>query len=133
MEDPGARIDDLVAQLGPGGRAVYEFIDNRDPARVPALLDDLPAGVRADIEALDLAPRDLSGVHADFILVHGLDDDIIPYTESVSLARALPPGRVQLFLLEGLHHVDREVGGLDAWRMWRAVQALLAQRDRGPA
>jgi pimeloyl-ACP methyl ester carboxylesterase len=132
MKDPEARIDDLLAQLGPAGRAVYAFIDNRDPARVPSLLTRLPAGVRADIEALDLATRDLSGLRADFILVHGLDDDIIPYTESVSLARALPPGRAQLFLLEGLHHVDREVHGLDAWRMWRALQAVLAQRDREP-
>jgi pimeloyl-ACP methyl ester carboxylesterase len=130
MEDPGAPIDDLLAQLGPSGRAVYEFIDNRHPARVPDLLKRLPAGVRADIEALDLATRDLSGLRADFILVHGLDDAIIPYTESVSLAHALPPGRARLFLLEGLHHVDREIRGLDVWRMWRSVQAVLAQRDR---
>jgi acetyl esterase/lipase len=133
MQDPGAGIDDLLAQLGHAGRAVYEFIDNRDPARVPDLLTRLPDGVRADIAALDLATRDLSGMRAEFILVHGLDDTIIPHTESVSLARALPRGRAQLFLLEGLHHVDREVGGLDAWRMWRALQAVLAQRDRGPA
>jgi pimeloyl-ACP methyl ester carboxylesterase len=131
MEDPGSRIDDLLAQLGPDGRAVYEFIDNRDPARVPGLLARMPAAVRADIEALDLARHDLSGLRADVILVHGLDDTVIPYTESVSLARALPPGRAQLFLLEGLHHVDREIRGLDAWRMWRAVQAVLAQREGG--
>jgi pimeloyl-ACP methyl ester carboxylesterase len=133
MADPEARIDDLLAQLGPDGQAVYAFIDNRDPARAPGLLARLPAAVRADIEALDLAGRELSGLRADVILVHGLDDTVIPYTESVSLARALAPGRAQLFLLEGLHHVDREVRGLDAWRMWRAVRAVLAQRDRGPA
>lgn len=133
MADPGARIDDLLVQLGPAGQSVYDFIDNLDPTRVPGLLTRLPAAVRDDIAALDLATRDLSGLEADFILVHGLDDSIIPYTESVSLAAALPPGRSKLFLLEGLHHVDREVRGLDAWRMWRAVQAVLAQRDRGPA
>ena len=97
---------------------------------MPGLLTHLPAGVRDDVAALDLATRDLSGLRADFILVHGLDDAVIPYTESVSLARALPPGRARLFLLEGLHHVDREVRGLDAWRMWRALRAVLAQRDR---
>ena len=133
LNDPEAAVADLLAALGPAGRAVYDFIDNRDPARVPRLLAALPAGVRADIEALDLAARDLSGLHADFILVHGLDDDIIPYTESVSLATALPQGRSRLFLLEGLHHVDRELRGLDAWRMWRALQTLLSQRDRGAA
>lgn len=133
LDDLAADIDDLAARLGPAGRAVYDFIDNRDPARVPALLAALPGRVRSDIEALDLATRDLSGLRADFILVHGLDDHIIPYTESVSLAGALPPGRSKLFLLEGLHHVDRELRGVDVWRMWRAVRAVLAQRDRGPA
>jgi pimeloyl-ACP methyl ester carboxylesterase len=132
LEDPGARIDDLLAQLGPAGLSVYDFIDNRDPGRVPGLLTRLPAAVRDDIAALDLATRDLSGLEADFILVHGLDDTVIPYTESVALARALPPGRARLFLLEGLHHVDREIRGLDAWRMWRTVQAVLAQRDGEP-
>lgn len=133
LDDPEAASGDLLKALGPAGRAVYHFIDNRDPARVPRLLAALPAGVRADIEALDLAARDLSGLRADFILVHGLDDDIIPYTESVSLAGALPQGRSRLFLLEGLHHVDRELRGLDAWRMWRALQTLLSQRDGGTA
>jgi hypothetical protein len=133
LDDPEAAIGDLLAALGPAGRAVYDFIDNRDPARAPRLLAALPAGVRSDIEALDLAARDLSGLRADFILVHGLDDDIIPYTESVSLAGALPEGRSRLFLLEGLHHVDRELRGLDAWRMWRALQTLLSQRDGGTA
>lgn len=133
LEDPEAAVGELLAQLGPSGRAVYDFIDNRDPARVPALVAALPAGVRSDIEALDLSARDLSGLRAEFILLHGYDDDIIPYIESVSLADSLPPGRSKLFLLQGLHHVDREVRGLDAWRMWRALQAVLAQRDRGPA
>ena len=133
LDDPEAAIGDLLAALGPAGRAVHDFIDNRDPARVPRLLAALPAGVRSDIEALDLAARDLSGLRADFILVHGLDDDIIPYTESISLAGALPQDRSRLFLLEGLHHVDRELRGLDAWHMWRALQTLLSQRDGGAA
>jgi hypothetical protein len=133
LDDLAADIDDLAARLGPAGRAVYAFIDNRDPARVPGLLAALPAEVRSDIEALDLAGRDLSATRAEFILVHGLDDAIIPYTESVSLDAALPAGRSKLFLLEGLHHVDREVRGVNAWRMWRALQTVLAQRDRGPA
>lgn len=137
LRDPHAGIADLQARLGPAGRAVHDFIANEEPDRVPRVLAGLPEPLRSDIEALDLAGRDLSAVDAQFILVHGLDDRVIPYTESVSLARAVPPGKVQLFLLEGLHHVDQEVGGgagsLDAWRMWRALQAVMAQRDGGPA
>jgi pimeloyl-ACP methyl ester carboxylesterase len=129
LSDPGADVDDLLPGLGPGARAVYEFITNREPERFEDLLRSLPAPVRADIEALDLATRDLAAVQADAILVHGVDDDIIPYTESISLAKALPEGRTQLFLLDGLHHVDRDFRSLDAWRMWRALHSVMSQRS----
>lgn len=129
LAGPGADTEPLVARLGPEGRAVYDFITNRDPEQVPQLIGRLPAAVRSDIAELNLAERDLGGLNADLILVHGLDDNIIPFGESVALAEAVPPGRARLFLLQGLQHVDREFGGLDTWRMWRALNALLAQRD----
>jgi hypothetical protein len=133
LQDPDADVEALRRRLGPAATAVYAFITNTEPRRVPDLLARLPRPVRADIAALDLATRDLSATNAEFILVHGFDDTVIPYSESVSLAQALPPGRARLYLLEGLHHVDREVRGADAWRMWRALQAVLQQRDGGPA
>ncbi len=39
-----------------------------------------------DVERLNLAARDLSRLETRFILVHGLDDSMIPYGESVGLA-----------------------------------------------
>lgn len=128
LEAPDAAIDDLLAQLGPAGNALYDFVTNTDPERVSRLIRDLPPGARSDIAALDLASRDLSGLRAMVILVHGFDDNIIPYTESVSLAAALPPGRARLFLLRGLHHVDRDFDALDTWRTWRVMKILLSQR-----
>jgi len=128
LDNPDADVTPWTEGLGVEGRAIYEFVVNTDPDRVPGLIRALPHEVRADIEALDLSRRDLSGLRARFILVHGLDDDIIPYSESVALAAALPPGQVGLYLLGGLHHVDRDFSSLDAWRMWRALKDLLAQR-----
>ena len=90
---------------------------------------NLPPAVRADIDDLNLANQDLSALSAHVILVHGYDDDIIPYTESERFFRALPRGQAQIYLLKGLHHVNRQVSGLDAWRMWRALLALLSQRQ----
>jgi pimeloyl-ACP methyl ester carboxylesterase len=127
LDNPAAPVDDLRTQLSAAGEAVYEFITNTDPEKVAALMENLPTAVRADIAALNLAAYDLSGLRAEVILVHGRDDDIIPYTESISLASALPPGQVILFLLDGLHHVDRDFHGLDMWRMWRVMQTLLSQ------
>jgi fermentation-respiration switch protein FrsA (DUF1100 family) len=129
LVDPAADVDPIVARLGPDGRAVYDFIVNQDPERVPELVGRLPAAVRADIAALDLAGHDLAGLQAELILVHGFDDNIIPFGESVALAAAVPRGRARLYLLQGLQHVDRDFRGLDAWRMWGALRALLAQRD----
>ena len=127
LDNPEAPVNDLQAQLSAAGGAVYAFITNTDPAKVPALMKNLPTAVLGDIAALNLAAYDLTGLKAEVILVHGRDDDIIPYTESISLAAALPPGQVKLFLLDGLHHVDRDFHGLDIWRTWRVMQILLTQ------
>lgn len=129
LADPSADDAKLAARLGPRGQAVYDFIRNTDPQQAAPLMAALPEPVRAEIDALDLAGRDLSGLGARLILVHGVDDDIVPWSESVALAGALPPGRARVFLLQGLHHVDRDFRGADAWRGWRAMRLLLAQRD----
>ncbi len=129
LADPAAPTDDLAALLGAEGRALYDFVDNRDPERVPQLLSALPAIIREDVAALNPAGRDLSRLAARLILVHGLEDRMIPYTESVALAEAVPPGRAWLFLVHGLDHVDVAPELPDRWRLWRAIAVLLAARD----
>lgn len=132
MEDPAAGTAELAAKLGPEGKSLYDFAANRDPSRVPLLIARLPEEVRREIAALNLADKDLSLLKARLILVHGLDDDIIPYTESAALARAVPRGQAELFLARGLFHVEVKAGILDSWRLWRAVAALLRARDSQP-
>ena len=118
----------LLERLSPAGRSVYELIVNEDPARVPRLIAALPPWLQEEIEALDLAGTDLDGFSGKCILVHGLDDTVIPYTESVSLAEAFGQCDTTLYLLEGLQHVDRKFNGLDTWRFWRTLSQLMAQR-----
>ena len=129
--DAGAGLGDLAAGLGPEGRSVYALLTNTDPARVGALIAGLPAAMRADLAALDLAHRDLSTLAARVILVHGRDDPIIPSSQSVALAAALPPGRARLFLVDRLAHADLRPGNdlLDTLTLWRAVELLLQWRD----
>lgn len=128
MEEPLREVDDLAVQLKPEGKQLYDFLVNRDPSRVSQLVGALPVDIGREINALNLANKDLSALRAQLILVHGLDDDIIPYTESVALAGAVPPGRAELFLAKGLFHVDVKVGFRDGWQLWRAVVALLEMR-----
>ncbi len=132
LADPGADVADLVARLGRDGRAVHALLANRDPDRVPALVAALPAAVAADIARLDLKRRDLASLETRFLLVHGLDDPIIPESESRALAAALAPGRAELTILDSLNHVDpRPAGLLDKARLLGVLYSLLTIRDKG--
>lgn len=133
LDDPDAEIADLAAGLGREGRALYALLSNTDPERVPALIRGLPAAVRADMAALDLARRDLGRMKARLILVHGREDAIIPYSESRALAAAVAADRADLFIIDGLAHVGTEPSTLGRLQLWRAVYRLLAERDAGPA
>ncbi len=128
QEHPEADVADLVGRLGPQGWAVYALVDNRDPELVPGLVAALPAAVRRDIEALDLSRQDLTSLNAQVLLIHGRDDPLIPYTESVAFAHALGPDRASLYVLSGLSHVDVDPGTIDLWRWWRATREVLMQR-----
>ena len=134
LRDLDAEISDLAADLSPEGRAVYALLENRDPAEVSRLIDGLPLRVRAEIEALDLKNLDLDRVSARILLVHGRDDRIIPYSESLALAEAAGEAQAELFLVDNLAHVDLGPGGLDdQLTLWRVVYRLLEERDGAPA
>lgn len=127
LDDPDASVDALTRRLGPSGRSFYNLLTTNDPDRVPVLLSRLPRAVQSDIRALNLADRDLSGLDLELILIHGRNDDSIPYTESKALAAAAP--HVRFFLVNNLAHVDIQKGGLmDGLRLWCAIDDLLSHR-----
>lgn len=141
--DPDADLSPLAATLSDGVRSVYELAVNDDPARFAELYARLPERMRADIAQLDLARRDLAPLKARLILVHGRNDNLIPWTESLALAAAVPAGQARVFLIRRLlGHVDLSAPDLltwrfwhedlpDLWRMWRVIDLLLAERGAG--
>lgn len=144
MADPRADLAPLAAQLGPGARSLYALALNDDPARFPDLFARLPAAMRADIARLDLARHDLRPLRARLLLVHGRNDNLIPWPESLALAAAVPEGQARVFVIRRvLGHVDLGVSGAftrafwledlpDLWRLWRVVDLLLAERGAAP-
>ena len=138
--DPEADLAPLATGLSPGARAVYALAVNNDPARFAELFARLPPAMREHIERLDLARHDLAPLRARLILVHGRNDNLIPYTESLALAAAVPAGQARVFLIRRvLGHVDMRVSDLftwrfwredlpDLWRLWRVIDLLLAER-----
>jgi pimeloyl-ACP methyl ester carboxylesterase len=130
LADPDADVRRLEAGLGGGGRAMIALVRNADPERAPELVAALPESVRGDIEYLDLSRRDLRYLRADLLLVHGRDDPLVPATESLALAAAVPPGRADAFIVGNLSHVEIRPGGIpDTLLLWRAAYRLLELRD----
>jgi pimeloyl-ACP methyl ester carboxylesterase len=133
LDDLNADIADLDKGLGPEGRSVVDLLANADPARVPGLIAALPPAVRDDLVGLSLAGHDLQTLRAQVILIHGRDDAIVPYSESLALGRALPPGQAHVSLLDSLAHADLGPGDVaDGFRLWQAAYALMRARHGGP-
>ena len=141
--DMHADIAYLAPQLGPEGRAVYDLLTNTDPARTPRLMQGLPLRIQEDMTRLTLANKDLSPLRARLTLVADRNDTIIPYTESIALAQAVP--QAELTLVRNLIHVEPRFlpGGWrygswafwsedlpDFWRLYRVVYSLLEERER---
>jgi pimeloyl-ACP methyl ester carboxylesterase len=138
LDDPRADVRPIAGALGPEGGAVWDLLNNRDPARVDALLARESPAIRESIAALSPLAR-LRDVRARLILVHGVGDRSIPFTESERLARAAPdPARVSLTLTRVFGHVDPALPplkglaalrfyGPEAWRMIRVTWAILSQ------
>lgn len=139
--DPRADLTPLAEGLSPDARAVYALAVNDEPARFAELYARLPEAMRADIGKLDLARHDLQPLKARLLLVHGRHDNLIPWPESLALAAAVPEGQARVFLIRRvLGHVDLDVSSLfswrfwredlpDLWRLWRALDLLLAERE----
>jgi fermentation-respiration switch protein FrsA (DUF1100 family) len=131
MKNPAADLSALAGELGPEGQSVYHLLTNADPERTPALISGLPEETVAMIDAL----------RARLILVHGKNDELIPYTESIALAGAAAPSRSRVIIVNNaLGHVDLRFSGLlsaqfwtqelpDAFRVLRAVAILMRERE----
>jgi pimeloyl-ACP methyl ester carboxylesterase len=77
-----------------------------DPRRAAAALVRPPPGV-ADLLARLSPERVAREIPARLVLVHGIDDPTVPYTESLRLAAARPE-RTRLVLVRVLRHVEPE-------------------------
>lgn len=140
LRDMRVDISHLAPQLGPEGRAIYDLLANTDPARVTSLIATLPAPIRADITGLTLTDKDLTRLRAHLWLIADRNDNIIPYTESIALAHAVPETQASLALVGSLIHVEpkgwryfswefwrRDLP--DFWHMYRVVYSLLGEQD----
>jgi dienelactone hydrolase len=103
-----------LATLTPVGRSSYDFLANRDPAAVQALIDRLPASAVADLDYL--SPRtSIANVKAELFIIHDRADPFIPFTESRKLKAAVG---------------DRPNAHFDELRLFEHVQPKLNQQPQ---
>ncbi len=129
MKNPNIAIDDLTLNLTAEANSILTLLQNKNPENVSSLIAKLPSSIHADLNALDLSDKDFSQLKARLILLHGTDDDIIPYTESIALANAVTEEQSEIFLIGGLAHVNVHPEKLNRWKMMRAIDALLKMRE----
>lgn len=125
VRDVAARLPDAergillaAAGLGPGGDALLE------------------RGLAATRDAFSFAdPRpSLARVRPPVVIVHGRDDDVIPYTEAEKLARTLPAGHPHEVIVTGLYgHTGSALPGPGAvGRELAALARVTWEMARGP-
>jgi hypothetical protein len=142
LKDFNADISALAEGLGPEGMSVNRLLNNTDPLLTPQLIAALPPATVATIDALTLSNKDLTRLTAHLLLIHGKNDALIPYAESVALGKAVAPYQAHVFILNGvLGHVDLTLSRFfslqfwshevpDAWRLFRVANLLLKERER---
>ncbi len=138
LEDDTCDVSASADSLGAEGALLYELMTNGDPAAAAGILDRLSPRLLSYLDKLSM-PGNIENVTARLIIVHGRDDNLMPYTESILLAENAPPqASAQLRILESLQHVDLEFsweGGPAGWiatlaelgRVYSVMYTLLAE------
>ncbi len=142
-KDPAADISDLTRTLGPGAKAALALMANEAPDRFPELLEGTAPAFRKALDALSPSMRLTAPLEADLFILHGRWDAIIPWTQSLRLAREVrTSGTIRLALLGGFRHArpgrEGESGGwraalgypIDSLRLMGVLQGILGRRAR---
>jgi pimeloyl-ACP methyl ester carboxylesterase len=102
--------------LDPGTRSVYEMLDNRDPQRVPELLEHLPSEIRELLRSLSPSAA-IDRISVPVIALHSGRDRAAPPTESRLLVEAVRTRtEAALFEVQILEHVSPQPTGLGSVR-----------------
>jgi pimeloyl-ACP methyl ester carboxylesterase len=129
MADRDADIGDWFGRLGPDGRRIFDLIANTDPRHVDRLIANLPPLLLTEMERLNPAHQNLRRLDCRIILLHGRDDRIIPFSQSIALKGAIGRSNVELHLPDAIGHVEfTDLHGSNIVPLWRAIDSLLALR-----
>ncbi len=140
LKDEKGVIDHYLRDLGKEGRDILALISHSDPGETEDIINRLPLSIQHDLKALAVSAV-LPNLKADIILAHGKDDDLIPFTETLAIAQAVPnPQRAYWKIIRRFSHVDPERYPLniknifffylpEGWKMFTLVNKLMQYRE----
>jgi dienelactone hydrolase len=95
-----------VGDLSDRGRYLYELLNTQEPSRVDDLIGQTDPTFQSYLKRISMVPV-VPDLKAYLIVGHGSTDPLIPYTESLRLADAVPDkDRVHVAILRAFSHVD---------------------------
>lgn len=118
--------------LSPETRAVFDLVDNDEPARTRTLVAQLPTRARRLLDRFSPAAG-AQDIEAPVVAMHAVEDPAVPYAELRRLEAGLPDARVlsaELFGHVGLEGVGKLRAIPDALRVWRFAGWVLAAQER---
>lgn len=125
----GAEIEAVEGRLSPAGRALLGILTTEEPERMEELVER--AGPVVERLRRELSPRYFADrLTMKLLLAHGRPDPIVPHTETLRLAAALPASaEPTVAILPLFAHVDPQAGegGIAArWKVLRRFHGLVA-------
>ena len=122
---------ELFGQLSPKGRATLEALCER---RIEAVRPRLLQAIKADRAELAAASPhgQVANLRVPVFILHGSDDNVIPASESLWLAKEIPRAQVRAMLItSAFSHVDpnRRAGWYEQVRLVRFLGAVLRAAD----
>ncbi|MGH9641203.1 MAG: alpha/beta hydrolase [Terriglobales bacterium] len=118
-------------KLSPPSRKEMDLLYNHDIEPLASEIERVIAQHRAEMTAVSPHGR-LSDLHVPVLLLHGSDDNVIPPTELLCLARDVPPADLQMALISPvLSHVslERKPSLADNFRLVRFMAKMLSLVD----
>lgn len=124
-----------VDRLSEQGRAVFDLLDNDDPARFDALLARVEAFPNDLDSLLALSPSDnaAASLRAPLRVLHSRADRHVPFEHATALVAAAPDASLQRF--QAFEHVDPRLSDLrpalaaDALRMYWYLYGLIRRLE----
>jgi hypothetical protein len=127
---------DLVHRLSDEGRAVFDLLDNTDPARFDALLGAVLAFEKDLEDLLELSPSQVaSELRAPLRILHARRDRHVPYAHAALLREGASQVRPSLQSFDAFDHVDPRLSAIrpaltgDALKMYWYLYGLIRRLE----